>query len=355
MKFLVTVSGLPPENPSMRLNKMKDQNQPKSLRTVSIIGTGIYVPERTMTNRDLEKIVDTTDEWIFTRTGMRERRIAENGQATSGLAAGAAEAALSSAGIGAEEIDLLIVATLSPDMFFPSTACFVQDKIGAKNAYCYDLGAACSGSLFALETAKNQIASGAVDTALVIGAEKMSAFLDWTDRSTCVLFGDGAGALVLKAVGADRGIMDGVFGSDGAMARHLWIPGGGSRHPIDSLIPDQRMQYLKMAGREIFKHAVNRMTQSILDVLEKNSLSIDDIQCFIPHQANARILYAIGERLGIQDRIFLNVEKYANTSAAALPIAMAEADESGRIAKGDLVLLVTFGGGFTWGANIVEW
>jgi 3-oxoacyl-[acyl-carrier-protein] synthase-3 len=328
---------------------------PNSLRTVSIIGTGAYFPEKTVTNRDLEKIVDTNDEWIYSRTGMRERRIARADQATSDLAAEAAKAALADAGIGADEVDLLIVATLSPDMFFPSTACFVQDKIGAKNAYCYDLGAACSGSLYAIETAKNQIACGAVNTALVIGAEKMSTFVDWKDRNTCVLFGDGAGAMVLRATGAKRGIMKGVFGSDGALAHQLWTPGGGSRNPMTHEMLDQNMQYLKMEGREVYKHAVTQMTQSSLDALEKNGLTSDDIKLFVPHQANARIINAISSRLGVADRTFLNVEKYANTSAAALPIAIDEAAKSGRIAKGELMLLVAFGGGFTWGANIVEW
>jgi 3-oxoacyl-[acyl-carrier-protein] synthase-3 len=328
---------------------------PNSLRTVSIIGTGAYFPEKTVTNRDLEKIVDTNDEWIYSRTGMRERRIARADQATSDLAAEAAKAALADAGIGADEVDLLIVATLSPDMFFPSTACFVQDKIGAKNAYCYDLGAACSGSLYAIETAKNQIACGAVNTALVIGAEKMSTFVDWKDRNTCVLFGDGAGAMVLRATGAKRGIMKGIFGSDGALAHQLWTPGGGSRNPMTHEMLDQNMQYLKMEGREVYKHAVTQMTQSSLDALEKNGLTSDDIKLFVPHQANARIINAISSRLGVADRTFLNVEKYANTSAAALPIAIDEAAKSGRIAKGELMLLVAFGGGFTWGADIVEW
>jgi len=326
-----------------------------SLCTVSIIGTGVYLPEKTVTNRDLEKIVDTSDEWIYSRTGMRERRIARADQATSDLAAEAAKAALADAGIGADEVDLLIVATLSPDMFFPSTACFVQEKIGAKNAYCYDLGAACSGSLYALETAKNQIACGAVKTALVIGAEKMSTFIDWKDRNTCVLFGDGAGAMVLRSTDAKRGVMKGVFGSDGSLASLLWTPGGGARNPMTHEMLDQNMQYLKMNGRDVYKHAVTQMTHSIQDALAKNGLTSDDIKLFIPHQANARIINAISSRLGVEDRTFLNVEKYANTSAAALPIAIDEAGKSGRIAKGDLMLLVAFGGGFTWGANIVEW
>jgi len=299
--------------------------------------------------------VDTSDEWIYSRTGMRERHIARDDQATSDLASAAARAALADAGIDAEEVDLLIVATLSPDMFFPSTACFVQEQIGAKNAYCYDLGAACSGSLYALETAKNQIACGAVNTALVIGAEKMSTFVDWKDRNTCVLFGDGAGAMVLRATDAPRGIMKGVFGSDGSLASLLWTPGGGSRNPMTHEMLDQNQQFLKMEGRDVYKHAVTQMTRSVLDALEINGLTADDINLFVPHQANARIINAISSRLGVEDRTFLNVEKYANTSAAALPIAIDEAVKSGRISQGDLILLVAFGGGFTWGANIVEW
>ncbi len=330
-------------------------NTSNNLRTVSITGTGIYVPEKTVTNRDLEQIVDTSDEWIYTRTGMRERRIAADDQATSDLAAEAANAALADAGLCAEDVDLLIVATLSPDMPFPSTACFVQEKIGAKNAYCYDLGAACSGSLYAMETAKNQIACGAVNTVLVIGTEKMSSILDWSDRNTCVLFGDGAGAVVLQATGAKHGVMNGTFGSDGSLASLLWTPGGGSRNPLTVENVDQKLQFLKMEGREVYKHAVTQMTQSVTDVLEQNGMTADQIKMFVAHQANARIIDAIGKRLKVQDRMFMNVEKYANTSAAALLIAVDEAVKSGAVQTGDYMLLVAFGGGFTWGANIVEW
>ena len=326
-----------------------------SLQAVSIVGTGVYLPEKVVTNDDLAKIVDTNDEWIYTRTGMRERRIARDDQATSDLAAEAARVALADAGISAEEVDLLIVATLSPDMFFPSTACFVQEKIGAKNAYCYDLGAACSGSLYAMETAKNQIACGAVKTALVIGAEKMSTFVDWEDRNTCVLFGDGAGAVVLQASETGSGILKGCFGSDGSLADLLWTPGGGSRNPMTHEMLDRKEQYLKMGGRDVYKHAVKQMTKSVVDVLEKNGLTGDDIKCFVAHQANARIIEAIGKRLDVMDRMFMNVEKYANTSAAALLIAVDEVVKSGTVQQGDKMLLVAFGGGFTWGSTIVEW
>jgi len=324
-------------------------------RTVSIIGTGSYLPEKVLTNKDLEKLVETSDEWIYSRTGMRERHIAAANEVTSDLGAKAAQVAIEDAGILPSEIDLLIVATLSPDMFFPSTACFVQDKIGAKNAYCYDLGAACSGFLYAMETARNQIASGAVKTALVIGAEKMSAFLDWEDRGTCILFGDGAGAAVLQAGGEGRGILKASMGSDGSLADLLCTPGGGSRCPASHEMVDQRMQYLRMQGREVFKHAVTRMTEAVVDALAINGVNSDDIHCFIPHQANIRIIDAIAKRLKIADRIFSNVEKYANTSSAALAIALDEAARTGVIQKGDLVAMTVFGGGFTWGANVLEW
>ncbi|MDF7801523.1 ketoacyl-ACP synthase III [Pontiellaceae bacterium B1224] len=325
------------------------------IRTVSIIGTGSYVPEKVLTNKDLESIVDTTDEWIYSRTGMRERHIAAEDQAASDLGTEAAKKAIADAGISAEELDLIIVATLSPDMFFPSTACFVQEKIGAKNAYCYDLGAACSGFLYAMDTARAQIACGAVKTVLVIGSEKMSTFLDWEDRSTCILFGDGAGAAVLQAGGEGRGVMQSVMGSDGSLAHLLSTPGGGSRNPISHEIIDQKQHFLKMEGRDVFKHAVTRMTESVVQTLERNGLSADDVNCFIPHQANIRIIDAISKRLGVADRMFSNVEKYANTSSAALAIALDEAVKSGAVKKGDLVVLTVFGGGFTWGANVLEW
>jgi len=313
------------------------------------------LPEKVLTNQDLEAIVETSDEWIYSRTGMRERHIAAADEAASDMGAEAAKKALADAGIGAEEIDLIIVATLSPDMFFPSTACFVQDKIGAKNAYCYDLGAACSGFLYAMDSARNQIVSGAINTALVIGTEKMSTFIDWEDRGTCILFGDGAGAAVLRAGGEGRGVMKSVMGSDGSLANMLWTPGGGSRNPMTHEMLDQKQQYLKMEGREVFKHAVVRMGDAVLQALEKNGVTADEVKCFIPHQANIRIIDAISKRLGVADRMYSNVDKYANTSSAALAIALDEAVKDGTIQKGDLVVLTVFGGGFTWGANVLEW
>jgi len=322
---------------------------------VSIIGTGSYVPQKVLTNQDLEKIVDTSDEWIFSRTGMKKRHIAAENQATSDLAAEAAKKAILDAGIQADELDLIIVATLSPDMTFPSTACFVQEKIGAKNAYCFDIGAACSGFLYALDTAKNQIAAGAVKNALVIGAEKMSSILDWEDRGTCILFGDGAGAAVLQATNEGRGIMQASMGSDGSLAELLWAPGGGTLHPISHEMIDERLHFLKMGGREVFKHAVVYMAEAVTIALEKNKVSPDEIACFIPHQANIRIIDAVAKRLNIEGRMYSNVEKYANTSSAALAIALDEAAKDGTIKKGDLVALTVFGAGFTWGASVLEW
>ena len=327
----------------------------KTVRRVSIAGTGSYVPEKVLTNQELEKMVDTSDEWIRSRTGMKERRIASPGQATSDLAVNAARRALENANTRAEDVDLLIVATLTPDMFLPSTACFVQDKIGAKNAFCYDLGAACSGFLFALENARNQVATGTVNTALVIGAETMSAFIDWEDRNTCILFGDGAGAAVLKPGAQGRGLMEAELGSDGSLAHLLWIPGCGSRNPANPDVLEKRMQFVKMEGREVFKHAVVRMCNAVTRAIEKNDLTVDEIGCFIPHQANIRIIDSVARRLKIKERIYVNVHKYANTSAAALAIALDEAVRDGTIKPGDLAALTVFGGGFTWGATVLEW
>ena len=324
-------------------------------RNVRIAGTGAYLPDEVITNADLAQRVDTSDEWIYSRTGMKERRIARADQATSDLAAAAAQQALADADLSPEDVDLIIVATLSPDMFFPSTACFVQEKIGAVSATCYDLGAACSGFLFALENARAQIAGGTVDNALVIGAEKMSTFLDWEDRSTCILFGDGAGAAVLKADGEGRGLMPAVTGSDGRLADLLWTPGGGSRNPMSHEMIDRKEQYIQMQGRDVFKHAVVRMGDAVLSVLEQNEIDASEISFFIPHQANIRIIDAIAKRLGVEDRMFSNIEKYANTSAAALAIALDEAAKRGLLSSGDLVALTVFGSGFTWGASVLEW
>jgi 3-oxoacyl-[acyl-carrier-protein] synthase-3 len=326
------------------------------LRTTSIIGTGSYVPDRVMTNADLEKIVETSDEWIYTRTGIRERRIAGLEQPTSDLAANAARAAMENAGIAAGEIDLIICATVTPDMFFPSTSCFVQTKIGAKNAACFDISAACSGFLFGIETARQYIATGAYNTVLVIGADKLSGIVDWTDRNTCVLFGDGAGAAILRHREGSRGILASRMGSNGDLAEILYIPGGGSACPVTTENAGEKPATIRMNGRETYKHAVTAMVNASEKVLEDAGVSANEITCFIPHQANLRIIEAIASRLDVaMDRFHINLDKYGNTSAAAVAIALDEAAREGRFQRGDKILMVVFGGGLTWASTVVEW
>ncbi len=328
----------------------------KSKRTVSIIGTGSYVPERVLTNADLEKMVDTNDEWIVTRTGIKERRIAADDESTSDLAAKAALAAMENAGITADEIDLILVATVTPDMFFPSTACFVQTKIGATNAACFDVSAACSGFLYAVEIAQQFITSHTYDTILVIGAEKLSSIVDWTDRNTCVLFGDGAGAAILRHRGGGHGVVSTFMGSDGGLSDILYIPGGGSRFPINKDNADQRLNCIKMNGKETYKHAVTSMLEATQRVLADANLKPEDLACIIPHQANLRIIEAIAHRLKIpMDRFMINLDRYGNTSAAAVAIALDEANRTGRMEVGDYVLLVVFGGGLTWASSVIQW
>ena len=325
-------------------------------RTVSITGIGSYVPEKVLTNGDLEKIVDTTDEWIVTRTGIRERRIAADDQATSDLAAEAARNALKNAGVEAEDVDLIIVATITPDHVFPNTACLVQDKIGATNAFCFGLEAACSGFLYSLEVARRFVSSGASETALVIGAEKLSSITDWEDRATCVLFGDGAGAAVVQAKGDRLGVIQSCLGSDGKLADLLMVPGGGSRIPPSTAMLDERLNFLKMNGREVFKHAVRAMSESAKKALASAGLTIDDVDWLVPHQANRRIIDAIGQRLGIdENKVYMNLDKYGNMSAASVPVALDEAVREGAIQSGHVILIIVFGGGFTWGASVLEW
>lgn len=326
----------------------------------SIIGTGSYMPEKVLTNDDLSKIVDTSDEWITTRTGIRERRIAAEGQATSDMAAEAARRALADAGVTPEEVNLIVVATVTPDMFFPSTACFVQKKIGASNAVCFDISAACSGFLYALQVARHFINTGNRTTALVIGAEKLSSLINWQDRNTCVLFGDGAGAVVIRR--AEEGedapgrVLSTVMGSDGNLADLLKVPGGGSACPITAENALSRPNTIHMEGRETFKHAVTRMCQASEQALEMAGLKKEDITLIIPHQANLRIIQAIADRLGLpHDKAFINLDKYGNTSAATIPVALDEANRAGRLKRGDILLLVAFGGGFTWASSVVRW
>ena len=325
-------------------------------RSCSIASVGSYVPARVLTNADLEKMVNTSDEWIITRTGIRERRIAAPNEFTSDMAAQAARRAMEKGNIPAEQIDLIIVATITPDMVFPATACLVQQKIGASRAAAFDLEAACSGFIYALEIGQQFIMSRTYDTVLVIGAEKLSTIVDWTDRNTCVLFGDGAGAAILQSRPNTHGLLTACMGADGAKAELLYMPGGGSLHPATAETVNGRLHFLRMEGRETFKSAVNAMYTAAKECLRRCCLDISQIKCVIPHQANQRIIEAVGERLGAQpDQVFVNLHKYGNTSAASVAIALDEAVSSGRIQRGDLILLTVFGGGLTWGSAVIEW
>jgi 3-oxoacyl-[acyl-carrier-protein] synthase III len=326
------------------------------LPTVSIVGTGSFTPKRVLTNADLEKMVETSDEWITTRTGIKERRIALPGKATSDMGAEASKHALKDAKIEASEVELILCATVTPDMPFPSTACFIQKKIGAINAACLDIGAACSGFLYALETARQFIATGTYKTVLVIGTEKLSSVVDWTDRNTCVLFGDAAGAVVLQHRPKGRGILGTVMGSDGRYADILCLPGGGSKHPITPENVKDKLNTIKMSGKETYKSAVNAMQNAALTVLRKTGVTADQIALVIPHQANLRIIESLADKLGIGlDRCYVNLDRYGNTSAASVAVALDEAARSGRLKRGDLVLFVAFGGGLTWAATVLEW
>ena len=325
-------------------------------RTCSITGVGSYVPEKILTNADLEKLVDTSDEWITTRTGIKERHMAAKDEFTSDMAAKAAQRAMKMAGVTASEIDLIIVATITPDMPFPATACFVQQKIGAKRAAAFDLEAACSGFIYGLEIGQQFIMSRTYDTVLVIGAEKLSAITDWKDRNTCVLFGDGAGAAVLQNRENSHGLLTAVMGADGGKANLLFMPAGGSRCPATRESVDARQHFLHMNGKETFKNAVQAMCSAAQEVLRRCEVDITRIKCVIPHQANRRIIDAVGERLGATpEQMFINVNRYGNTSAASVAIALDEAVASGKIQRGDLILLVVFGAGLTWGAAVIEW
>ncbi len=325
-------------------------------RTCSITGVGSYVPARTLTNAELEKIVDTSDEWITSRTGIKERRLAANDEFTSDLAAQAARKAMQMAGVTADQIDLIIIATITPDMPFPSTACLVQQKIGATRAAAFDVEAACSGFIYALEIAQQFIMSRTYDTVLVIGAEKLSSIVDWEDRNTCVLFGDGAGAAILQNRPNAHGLLTAVMGADGNKSDLLFMPGGGSRCPATAQSVSSRLHFLRMEGKETFKNAVQAMQTAAEEALRRCEIDITKIKCVVPHQANRRIIDAVGERLGARpDQLFINVDRYGNTSAASVAIALDEAISSGRVQRGDLILLVVFGAGLTWGAAVIEW
>ena len=325
-------------------------------RTCSITAVGSYVPARVLTNAELEKMVDTTDDWITSRTGIKERRMAAADEFTSDLASKAALLAMERANITAEQIDLIIIATITPDMPFPSTACLVQQKIGARRAVAFDIEAACSGFIFDLEIVQQFIMSRTYETVLVIGAEKLSTIVDWQDRNTCVLFGDGAGAAILQHRPQAHGLLTACMGSDGSKGNLLSMPGGGSRCPATVESVTSRQHFLRMDGKETFKSAVNAMYNAAQEVLRRCEIDISQIKCVIPHQANRRIIDAVGERLGVTpEQLFVNLEKYGNTSAASVAIALDEAATAGRIQRGDLVLLVVFGAGLTWGAAVIEW
>lgn len=327
-----------------------------NLTPVGIIGTGKYVPDRVLTNQDLEQMVDTNDEWISTRTGIKERRIVNAEQASSDLALNAARIALEQAGITAMELDLIIVATITPDMSFPSTACVLQDKLGAKKAAAFDLSAACSGFIYGLANASNFIATGIYKYALVIGAECLSKITDYTDRNTCILFGDGAGAAVLGPVAEGRGFRSFELGADGSGGELLKISGGGSRCPSSPESLEQKQHYIYMAGQEVFKFAVRIMGSAAEEALRKAGIDKSEIDLLVPHQANIRIIQSALNRLDLpEDKCMINLNKYGNVSAASIPIALAEAVEEGRIREGDCIVMVGFGGGLTWGASVLIW
>jgi 3-oxoacyl-[acyl-carrier-protein] synthase III len=321
-----------------------------------ITALGTYVPPRVMTNADFERIVETSDEWIVSRTGIRERHVVANGIATSDLAVEAAKRALVERGIDGNEIEAIVVATVTPDMLFPSTACLVQHKLGIKKVWGFDLSAACSAFVYALQTGAQFVGTGAHKKVLVIGADVMSSILDYTDRATCILFGDGAGAVLLEPSEDDAGIIDFEHEVDGSGGCSLYMPGGGSLHPSTHETVDQKMHYVHQDGQSVFKFAVKKMAEVCETLLARNKVKSSDIDCFIPHQANQRIISATADRLGLKpDSVIINIERYGNTTAGTIPLAMQTAREQGKLKKGDLVLLASVGAGFTVGATLLRW
>lgn len=323
----------------------------------AITAVGAYAPERVLTNAELQTIVDTTDEWIVTRTGIRERRIAAKGQLTSDMAVLAARKALARRGLDPAEVDLVILATVTPDMPIPASACTVQEKLGARRAWSFDLSGACSGFIYALAVGTQFVATGAHRRVLVIGADTMSTITDYTDRATCVLFGDAAGAVLLEPAPPDSpGILDFVLRADGSGARLLCLPGGGSLHPVSPETLQGRLHYLKQAGRQVFKYAVEEMVNATRELLGRHGLSTNDIALVIPHQANLRILDAFAERMGLpMEKLVVNIDRYGNTTAATIPLAMCEALDQNRLKRGDRVVLASFGAGFTWASALLRW
>jgi len=324
-------------------------------KRAEITAVGHWVPDRVLSNADLEKMVDTSDEWIRTRTGISERRILESG-ATSDMASKAIMNMLQNRGIGPEEVDLIVTATITPDMFFPSTGCFVQNKLGAKNAVAMDINAACSGYIFSLVIASRFLESGTYANALIIGAEKLSSIIDWEDRSTCVLFGDGAGASVIVPSSGPSKLLAFDLGTDGGYEKLLFIPGGGSKNPSTKETVESRMHYIKMNGNTVFKTAVNKMRETLNKSIKAAGITTDDITLLIPHQANLRIIEALREYLDLpREKVFVNIDKYGNTSAASIGIALDEAREMGLINRGDIIAFAAFGGGLTWGSAIIRY
>jgi len=344
-------------HPSPHADRLAESHVPKGLNSAVITGTGFYMPEKVLTNADLEKMVDTSDEWIIERTGIKERRIARPEQAASDLALEAARRALNDAHTRPSELDLILVATVTGDMLFPSTACLLQDRLGAPKVGAMDVSAGCTGFIYALDTARQHIATGAARTVLVVGVEVLSRITDWTDRGTCVLLGDGSGAAVVKQSEHKHvGIVAGVLGADGSRGVDLYMPGGGSRHPATEETLRKRMHYLKMNGNAIFKVAVRSMAQTVTQLLDKIGAKPEDIKLLIPHQANLRIIEAVAKQLHFSmDRVFVNIQKYANTSSATTIIALDEARKTGLIGPGDLTMLVAFGAGLTWGGVAIRW
>lgn len=328
----------------------------KEIRSVKIVGVGNYFPKKVLTNDDLEKIVDTSDEWITTRTGIKERRIARDDEAVSDMAAKAAIIALREANLKPKDIELIIVATATPDMLFPSTACLVQAHLKTFNAVCLDISAACPGYIYGLSIARAYLTCGMYKNALLIGTEKLSCITDWTDRNTCVLFGDGAGACVLKPTTKNDGILSFYLGSDGREADLLMLPAGGSRMPATHESVNERMHYIKMKGSELFKVAVKKMSDAAIEALKKCGMTCKDVDLLVPHQANVRIIKAAAKRIGLsEDKICLNIERYGNMSSASTATALNEAIITGRIKRGDLVVLTAFGSGLVWGACAIRW
>ena len=322
----------------------------------SITGIGSYLPDKVLTNYDLEKMVDTSNDWIIQRTGIKERRIVENGVTTSDIATQASLRAMEDAGVSPKDLDMIITSTITPDHIFPSTSCYIQQKIGATRACAFDILAACAGFIYAMSIGQSFINSGAMKTVLVVGAECLSKITDYTDRTTCVLFGDGAGAVIIQRNPVKHEILSSILAADGSEADVLIMPGGGARNPASLESVQQRLHYIQFKGKEVFKLAINNITNLILETTRENGLTLEDIDLIIPHQSNLRIIEATMEKLGLpMEKAFVNIDKYGNTSSASVPIAIDEARKDGRLRKGDIVMLVAFGGGLTWGSSLIRW